>query len=94
MRKSDIIKDISKKTGIERIVVEATVEALMSSVKEHVCNNEMVSLRGVGNFIVNKRAGKTGRNISKNTAVKIPACYVPKFKPAKQFKEKVKKSVK
>lgn len=50
---------------------------------------ENVYLRGFGSFIV-KEAEKTGRNISKNTAVIIPAHNIPAFKPAKTFVEKVK----
>jgi DNA-binding protein HU-beta len=54
---------------------------------------ENVYLRGFGSFIVKRRAEKTGRIISKNTTVIIPAHNVPSFKPAKVFIEKVKKNV-
>ncbi|MEP2968357.1 HU family DNA-binding protein, partial [Nonlabens ulvanivorans] len=37
---------------------------------------------------------KTGRNISKNTTIKIPAHNIPAFKPAKVFVEGVKTRVK
>ena len=37
-----------------------------------------------------KRAEKTGRNISKNITIKIPAHSIPSFKPAKIFVEDVK----
>jgi DNA-binding protein HU-beta len=70
------------------------VEAFMKSVKNSMVNGENVYLRGFGSFIVKKRAEKTGRNISKNTTIIIPAHYVPAFKPAKTFSEKVKKNVK
>jgi DNA-binding protein HU-beta len=43
---------------------------------------------------VKKRAQKTGRNISKNTTIIIPEHFIPSFKPAKSFAEKVKKNVK
>jgi DNA-binding protein HU-beta len=56
--------------------------------------NENVYVRGFGSFIVKKRAKKTARNISKNTAIIIPEHYVPSFKPAKTFVEKVKNSSK
>lgn len=94
MTKAEIVKEISKKTGIERTVVEATVEAFMNSVKEHISNKETVSLRGFGNFIVKRRAAKIARNISKNTAIQLPAHFIPAFKPSKKFSERVKKSVK
>jgi DNA-binding protein HU-beta len=94
MTKADIINEISEKTGIEKIAVKASVEAFMKSVKDSMEKGNNVYLRGFGSFIVKKRAEKTGRNISKNTTVIIPAHYIPAFKPAKPFADKVKKSVK
>jgi len=94
MTKADIINEIADKTGIEKVAVQATVEAFMKSVKNKMADGENVYLRGFGSFIVKKRAEKTGRNISKNTTIIIPAHYIPSFKPAKTFAERVKKSVK
>ena len=94
MTKADIINDIAEKTGIEKLVVQASVEAFMKSVKNSMEKGENVYLRGFGSFIVKKRAEKTGRNISKNTTIIIPAHYIPAFKPAKTFAEEVKKNVK
>ena len=39
------------------------------------------------------RAEKTGRNISQNTAVIIPAHNIPAFKPSKTFVKSVKQNV-
>ena len=50
-------------------------------------------LRGFGSFIVKQRAQKTGRDISKNTTIIIPAHNVPAFKPSKEFVNKVKTNV-
>lgn len=94
MTKADIINDIADNTGIEKMVVQASVEAFMTSVKDAMEKGENVYLRGFGSFIVKKRAEKTGRNISKNTTIIIPAHYIPAFKPAKTFTEEVKKAVK
>lgn len=94
MTKADIINDIAEKTGIEKVAVQASVEAFMKSVRNSMVQGENVYLRGFGSFIVKRRAEKTGRNISKNTTIIIPAHYIPAFKPAKTFAEKVKKNVK
>ena len=51
---------------------------------------ENVYLRGFGSFIIKTRAEKTGRNISKNVAITIPAHNIPAFKPAKTFMTAVK----
>ena len=94
MTKADIVNEISKSTGIEKITVQKTVEAFMDSVKGSLAKNQNVYLRGFGSFIVKERAQKTARNISKNTTIIIPAHNIPAFKPAKTFVGKVKTNVK
>ena len=94
MTKADIINEIVKKTGIEKPAVAATVEAIMETIKKSMTNGENIYLRGLGTFLLKKRAEKTGRNISKNTSVKIPAHMVPAFKPSKEFAGVVKSKVK
>ncbi len=91
MTKADIINQISKETGIEKVAVQKTVEAFMESVKDSLSNGDNVYLRGFGSFIVKRRAEKTARNISKNTSIVIPAHNIPAFKPSKTFVSQVKK---
>ena len=90
MTKADIVNEISEKTGIEKIVVQTTVEAFMKSIRTSMTDGKNVYLRGFGTFVVKKRAEKVGRNISKNTTVIIPEHFVPSFKPAKEFMAKIK----
>ncbi|MFT4800431.1 MAG: DNA-binding protein HU-beta [Flavobacteriaceae bacterium] len=94
MTKADIVAKISDKLGMEKGDVQATVETFMNEVKNSLQGGDNVYLRGFGSFIVKKRAEKTGRNISKNTTIKIPAHNIPAFKPAKIFVEGVKTNVK
>jgi DNA-binding protein HU-beta len=94
MTKADIVNEIAKNTGIEKVTVQKTVESFMESVKDSMVAGNNVYLRGFGSFIVKKRAKKTARNISKNTTIIIPAHNIPAFKPAKTFVNKVKSNVK
>jgi len=66
----------------------------MDEIKNSLNEGENVYLRGFGSFIIKTRAEKTGRNISKNTTIKIPAHNIPAFKPAKVFVNSVKANVK
>lgn len=91
MTKADVVNEIAKNTGIDKSNVLAVVESFMTVVKESLTNDENVYLRGFGSFIVKERAQKTARNISKNTTIIIPAHKIPAFKPAKVFREAVKK---
>ena len=93
MTKADIVNKISDQLGIDKSDVQATVESFMKEIKNSLESGENVYLRGFGSFIIKTRAEKTGRNISKNVAVKIPAHNIPSFKPAKIFTNGVKSKV-
>ena len=94
MTKAEVVNEIAQKTGIEKIAIMTIVEELMTVIKGSLTEGENVYLRSFGSFIVRKRAEKTGRNISKNTTVIIPAHNIPAFKPAKSFMADVKNSTK
>ena len=94
MTKADIVTEISKSTGVDRTTVLNTVESFMGVVKNSLAEGNNVYLRGFGSFIVKKRAQKTGRIITKNTAIIIPEHFIPAFKPAKTFTDKVKNAYK
>ena len=93
MTKADIVSNISNELGIDRADVQATVEKFMKEVKISLEKGENVYLRGFGSFIIKTRAEKTGRNISRNVAIKIPAHNIPAFKPAKIFAQGIKSKV-
>lgn len=90
MTKSELVHTISEKTGLQKVEVLAVIEGFMHEVKGSLSNGESVYLRGFGSFVVKKRAEKTGRNITKNTTIIIPAHNFPVFKPSKKFVSKVK----
>lgn len=92
--KADVINEIAEKTGIDRLDVQASVEAFFSVVKNSMADGENIYVRGFGSFINKKRAKKIARNISKNTAIIIDEHYIPSFKPSKVFIEKIKSSKK
>jgi DNA-binding protein HU-beta len=94
MTKADIVNEVSKNTGIEKLAVQKAVEAFMETVKDSLIEGKNVYLRGFGSFVVKKRAEKTARNISRNTTIIIPSHNIPSFKPAKTFVSKVKNQVK
>ena len=91
MTKSEIVKEISARTGIDGKAVLAVLEGFKNEVKTSLGKEENVYLRGFGSFIVKTRAQKTARNISKNTTIIIPAHSIPAFKPAKTFITQVRK---
>jgi len=93
MTKADIVAGIADETGLERAEALRAVEAFMNAIKVSLASGQNVYLRGFGSFIVKERAQKTGRNISENTTIIIPAHNIPSFKPSKTFVEEVKNKV-
>lgn len=93
MTKAELVNTISNKLGTEKNETQKVIEAFMQEIRTSMYNGDNVYLRGFGSFIIKTRAAKTGRNISKNIAIEIPAHNIPAFKPSKTFVEKIKTKV-
>lgn len=91
MTKADIVNEISKNTGVDKLTVLQTVESFMEIVKDSMTEGQNIYLRGFGSFIIKERKQKTARNISKEESIIIPPHKIPAFKPAKVFVNAVKK---
>mgnify|MGYP001083647637 CR=1 FL=1 len=79
MTKADIVNEIAKSTGAEKVLVQTIVEAFMENVRNSLIANNNVYLRGFGSFIIKKRATKVARNISKNTtSITSPHSSLPR----------------
>ena len=89
MTKAEIVNEVAKATGIEKVTVQTVIEATMESVKSSIIKGNPVYLRGFGSFIIKHRAQKAARNITKQTTMTIPEHDIPAFKP-KSFVNAVK----
>lgn len=58
MTKADIVNEIAKNTGIDKVAVLTTVEAFMDAVKDSLAKDENVYLRGFGSFVVKKKSSE------------------------------------
>jgi len=85
MTKAEIVNEVAKATGIEKVAVQTVLEASMECIKGSIIKGNPVYLRGFGSFIVKHRAQKAARNITKRTTLTIPAHDIPAFKPSKTF---------
>ena len=66
------------------------MESFFVTIKDSMVNGENIYFRGFGSFVKKKRAAKKARNISKNTAMIVPAHTVPYFKASDDFVNQVK----
>ena len=89
MTKSDIIKCVSKQTGVDRETVTSVIESYVNTVKSTLIEGESINFRNFGTFYLKRRAPKTGRNLMTNTTILIPAHKVALFKPSKEFADAI-----
>jgi DNA-binding protein HU-beta len=66
------------------------VEIFLSMIKKALKKGDKIFLSSFGTFSVAKRKARKGRNPKTGEAIKIAARVIPKFKPAKAFKEAAK----
>ena len=92
MTKAEVINQIAEKTGVDKADVSVALEAFFKVIKNSLIEGENIYFRGFGSFIRKKRARKVARIISQKKSIIIPEHFIPNFKPAKTFVEKVKNS--
>jgi nucleoid DNA-binding protein len=88
MKKADLVNEVAKVTSTKKEAAMA-IEVVLGTIKRALKKREDVFLSGFGTFTIAKRKARKGRNPKTGEAIKIAAKVVPKFKPAKAFKEAV-----
>ena len=92
MTKAELVRNISRKTGVDSEDVLAVVEELMVEIKEAFIRREGVYLRGFGSFTVKHRAQKTVWNLLQNKQMEIPPLDIPIFRPGKDLQAQMQKT--
>lgn len=87
MTKTELVKDVAKRTKEPQKTVEAVLSNFFETVKVTVKKGEKVAIIGFGNFEAKKRAQRTGVNPKTRKKMTIPEKRVPVFRPGKAFKE-------
>ena len=90
MNKSELLVNISEKSGLKKVEAERALNAFLETVTESLQKEEKVQLVGFGTFETRDRKAREGRNPRKpDEVIKIPASKAPVFKAGKTLKEAV-----
>lgn len=90
MTKKEIVKVIADKhTEFTQKEVGEIIDDFLDEIKSGVSAGEKIAIPKFGSFEVNERAARECRNPQTNERMMVAACKVPKFKPAKDFKDSV-----
>jgi integration host factor subunit beta len=90
MTRSELIKriaDLHPKLQLKD--AELAVKVILDALSDALSKGGRVEIRGFGSFGLNYRPPRQGRNPKTGAKVKVPAKYVPHFKPGKELKERV-----
>ena len=90
MNKAELVEEIANQTGIARKTSREAVNAIVSAITDSLAREEKVTLVGLGTFQVMKRKARKGINPQTRKTIQIPAKKVPKFRPGKTLRERVK----
>lgn len=89
MNKAQLVERLSEKTRLTKTQSEIVLDATLEIIQKAVSKGEDVKLVGFGTFCRMTRKARTGRNPKTGESVPIPGAKIPRFKPGKEFKEKV-----
>lgn len=90
MNKTDLVNNISSKSGLSKKDVESVLNGFLGEVTGALSSGDKVQLIGFGTFETRQRSGRTGRNPQTGKAITIAASTVPAFKAGAKLKEAVK----
>ena len=74
--------------------VELAVKLLIDHMSETLSAGQRIEIRGFGSFSLHYREPRQGRNPRTGDAVELQGKHVPHFKPGKELRERVNRSVK
>ena len=89
MNRSQLVSAVAEQTGLKKKDAEAAVAAVFASIEDALVKEEKVQLFGFGNFSVDHREARQGRNPATGESITIPASKQVKFAPASTLKAKV-----
>ena len=90
MNKAELVEEVTNQTGLTKKVSREAVGAVISAITDSLGRQEKVTLVGFGTFQVIERKARKGVNPQTRNTIQIPAKNVPKFRPGKGLREKVK----
>ena len=95
MTRSELIELIAcKQSQLRTKDVELAVKLMIEHMAETLSSGERIEIRGFGSFSLHYREPRQGRNPKTGDSVELEGKHVPHFKPGKELRERVNRSLK
>ncbi len=89
MTKADIVERIYEKVGFSKKEATDIVESIFEIIKGRLENGEKVKISGFGNFVINAKRPRKGRNPQTGEEIVISGRRVLSFKPSPVLKKSI-----
>lgn len=87
MTKADIVERIYEKVGFSKKEATDVVESIFALIKQHLEQGEKIKISGFGNFVINTKRPRKGRNPQTGEEIIISGRRVLSFKPSPVLKK-------
>ena len=95
MTRSELIELMaSQQNQLTTKDVELASKLMIDHMAESLASGERIEIRGFGSFSLHYREPRKGRNPKTGDAVELEGKHVPHFKPGKELRERVNRSIK
>jgi len=95
MTRSELIDLMaSQQTQLNAKDVELAVKLMIDHMADSLAGGERIEIRGFGSFSLHYREPRRGRNPKTGDSVELEGKFVPHFKPGKELRERVNRSLK
>lgn len=92
--KSELIERISlKQNHLAHKDIELSIKSLIEQMSTYLAKGDRIEIRGFGSFSLHFRPPRMGRNPKTGDAVSLPGKYAPHFKPGKELRWRVNRSL-
>jgi len=89
MTKADIVERIYEKVGFSKKEATDIVESIFEIIKGRLEGGEKVKISGFGNFVINTKRPRKGRNPQTGEEIIITGRRVLSFKPSPVLKKSI-----
>jgi integration host factor subunit beta len=94
MTKSELIELIaSRQSQLSSKDVELAIKTMIEHLAQALARGNRIEIRGFGSFSLHYRAPRIGRNPKTGESVGLSGKYVPHFKPGKELRDRVNRSM-
>ncbi len=90
LTKADMVEHLMNKLSLTKQEARKLVDDFFNEIAQNLANGREVKLSGFGNFYLNDKSARPGRNPKTGEAVEISARRVVSFKAGQKFRNRLK----